>query len=132
MRTRWHRYVVILAIGALALNCVGFQGAMAAHHPDSSAVERTIDHRSHDHTAAVHDHHDSAGTDSGIAHTDKPSGVDEPSKVCCTSMNCSATAILTPGDVVQFRAVKNPVAIVFDDAERTVAIGIIDPPPRSI
>jgi ABC-type nickel/cobalt efflux system permease component RcnA len=132
MQTRRHRYVVLLAIGVIVVNCFGAQGAVAAHHSRSSTIEQTVDLDSHDHAAANHDHNDSAGNGIGAAHTDKPGGVDDSSNVCCTSLNCAATGILAPEDVSPFRADANPVAIGFDDAVRTVALGTIDPPPRSI
>lgn len=132
MQTRWHRYVVLLAIGVIVVNCFGAQGAVAAHHSRSSTIEKTVDLDLHDHAAAAHVHNDSAGNGIGTGHTDKRSSVDDSSKVCCTSLTCAATGILAPEDVSPFRADANPVAIGFDDAVRTVALGTIDPPPRSI
>lgn len=131
MRTRRHRYVVLLAIGVIVVNCFGPQGTVAAHHARSSTIEQTVDLDSHDH-AANHEHNDSAGNGIGTARTDKPGGADDSSNVCCTSLTCAATGILAPEHVSPFRADANPVAIGFDDAVRTVALGTIDPPPRPI
>ena len=132
MQTRRQRYVVLLAIGVIVVNCFGPQGTVAAHHARSSTIEQTVDLDSRDHAMATHDHHDSAGNGIGTGHTDKPSGFDDSSNVCCTSLTCTATGILALEVVSPFRADANPVAIGFDDAVRTVALGTIDPPPRPI
>jgi hypothetical protein len=130
MRTRWRKFSILLMVGALAAaNCYGAPAALAAHHPKAPALQQTADHHSHAHDSMPHAHDVSVPDDHGAGNQ---GALSDSSKVCCTSMSCSATAILASTVTSAVPSGVDPVAVLLDDAVQTVAIGTIDPPPRTI
>jgi hypothetical protein len=132
MLTRRRSFTVFLAIAAIAAaNCIGPQTALAAHHGPENKVEHGVDHDSygrtgHDHDrAAMH----AAGQDTGT--TNDENGVGGPSKFCCSTMTCTASAVLAMAAVAPMDpVVERANTIQLEDMLRAFNAAAIDPPPR--
>lgn len=122
----------MLAVAAMAAaNCYGAP-ALAGHHANVIVSAKASDQLGgqHDHG---HGDHAAHAHDSAPAGHSGPQGADgsDASSVCCTSMTCAAVGIVaSQGDAsVPLRAL--PGSLSLDDAVRTAATGILDPPPRT-
>jgi hypothetical protein len=132
MRASWRKLLILTMIGALAAaNCYGVPASAAPHHGKSSVITQASDQSAHDHAALTHNH--STGSDSAAhAHGDGKSGAKTLSETCCASMTCSATGILGSPEVSPMRLATKFVSVILYDELRTVSLGTIDPPPRTI
>ena len=129
MLTRGRSLTISLAVAAMIVaNCVSPQIALAAHHGPASNVHAGVhlasqDHAAHDH-AATHEKQDG-----GSANEDN--GTNTPSKFCCSTMTCTAGAILTSAPATALhRVAARTVSASFDEAPRAFDNSAIDPPPR--
>jgi hypothetical protein len=133
MRKPWRKLVIFLTVGALAAtNCYGVPAAAAAHHAKSSAIMQAADHSAHDHASMTHHHDASAGSSQDLAHGGNKSSAKVQSETCCASMTCTGAGILASPEISPARVASKFVSVVLHDDLRTVPLGTIDPPPRTI
>ncbi|MEX0589531.1 MAG: hypothetical protein WD207_00435 [Xanthobacteraceae bacterium] len=129
MLTRGRSFVVFLAITAIAVaNCVGPQVVLAAHHVPVSKAESWVEHAAHEHAGHIHA---AGGSPHGTATPGEDDPAGSPSKFCCSTMTCTAGAILvmTPTALVQPVAVRT-VAAPLEDLLYAFNAAALDPPPR--
>jgi hypothetical protein len=132
MLTRGRSFTVFLAIAAIAAaNCIGPQLVLAGHHTPASKIEHTADHATHPHSGDAHDRADlhGGGHDAGTVNDD--TGTGGPSKFCCSTMTCTAGAVLAIASVTPMQAAAaRAIGVPLEDMLRAFNAAAIDPPPR--